>query len=122
MQAPPELQALGELQRNLGQGVMDAVFAAVNEPWKEVCLDLRLRPGQNSHVLLFQVTLVSGAVLPIRPSGEIITVLRDIAQTRGAFSREPWSGMKLVISQDGQCTVSFNYDPKGADDPNFLKG
>ena len=101
---------------------MDAVFAAVNDPWKEVCLEFRLRPGQTCHLMLFQVTLVSGVVVPIRPSAEIITALRDIVQMRGAFSQEPWSGMKLVIGEDGQCRVSFNYDPKCADDPNFLKG
>jgi hypothetical protein len=67
------------------------------------------------------VTLASGTLVPVMPSAEIMTVLRELVQLRGAFSQEPWSGMKLVITEDGQCKVSFNYDPKCGDDPNFLK-
>jgi hypothetical protein len=121
VQAPPELQAFGELQRKLSERVMDAVCAAVNDSWKEVCLEFRLRPGQTSHPMKFQVTLASGALVRVMPSAELMMAIREILQSRVAFSEEPWSGMKLIIGEDGQCRVSFNYDAKCADDPNFLK-
>jgi hypothetical protein len=89
VQAPPELQAFGQLQQRLGQGVMNAVWAAVNDPWKEVCLEFRVRPGQTSHPMLFQVTLASGKRVPVMPSAEIMTVLREMLPMRGAFSKEP---------------------------------
>ncbi len=122
MQAPPkELQAFGELQRKLAEGMMGAMAAALNQPWTAVCFEVRSRPGGTSHQVKLRVSLASGAVMPLMPTTESMIALKGIMQMRETLFQEPWFGMKLIITGDGQCRVEFNYDPKCVDDPAFLR-
>jgi hypothetical protein len=118
--ANKELEAFGALQRQLAQGVMSAVLSVVQQPWKELYLDVRARPGQIAHKSKLRVVLVSGGVISVAPPAAIAGVIADILQMRHLFE-QPWSGMKLTITCAGECNVHFDFDPKCADDPAFFK-
>ena len=119
--APKELEAFGALQRKLGQGLMDAVLAAVQKPWKEFYLDVRARPGQTSHSTKIRVVPVSGTPISVTPPPDVTITIIEILQMRDSCFDEAWSGMKVTISSEGECRVEFNYDPKCVDDPAFFK-
>ena len=119
--APKALEAFGALQRKLAQGVMDAVLTAVKKPWKEFYLDVRSRPGQTSHSTKLRVTPVSGSPISVTPPAGVTITIIEIVQMRDSFADEPWAGMKVTMSREGQCKVEFNYDPNCVDDPAFFK-
>jgi hypothetical protein len=106
--APSDLEAFGKLQRRLAEEVMNAVLVATSEPWKEACLSLRIPPDETSCSAELELTLSSGTVLPIEPSAESIGTIGQILRARGDLD-EPWSGMTLTVSRDGQCNVDFDY-------------
>jgi hypothetical protein len=106
--APKELESFGALQRQLAAGVMDTVHAIVQDPWSEVWLDLRVAPGGAPSGSL-KVKFPSGRAVPIKPSAELVATMKQVLKTRGAFSQEAWSGMRLIVSQDGRCNVDFDY-------------
>jgi len=119
--APKELEAFGALQRKLGQGVMDAVLDAVDKPWKELYLDVRAHPGQIANIMKLRVILASGTPISVTPPAEVATTIVEILQMRDTCFEEPWCGVKLTISSEGQCRVEFSYDPRCVNDPAFFK-
>lgn len=107
--APKELEALGRLQRKLAEEVMKAALGATGEPWKEACLSLRIPPGNTACSASLELTLASGSVLLVQPSTQVVGTIGQILQTRADLA-EPWFGMTLTISHEGQCNVHFDYD------------
>jgi hypothetical protein len=72
------------------------------------CLDLRVAPGGAPSGSL-KVKFPSARTVPIKPSAELVATMKQVLKMRDALSTEAWSGMRLILSQDGRCDVGFDY-------------
>ena len=117
-QAPKALEAFGTLQRHLGEATMQAVCDAVPTDWREVYLEMRSTPDGASRGMKLLVVNVAGEVLLLRPTASILDTLQKICEMRIQFS-PPWYGMRLAITNEGNCEVRFSPAPNCYDDPAF---
>jgi hypothetical protein len=118
LQAPKELEAFGQLQRQLGEATMQAVCDAVPEDWREVYVDMRSSPDGTSRGMKLLVVNAAREVLLLRPTPAILDTLQNICEMRAQFS-PPWYGMRLAMTSEGKCEVRFSPAANCYDDPAF---
>jgi hypothetical protein len=108
-QAPEILEAYGQLQRFLGQATMEAVHAAVTQPWREVHLEITTSPDGKTGSVRVRVVPESGAVTDIPLTQPIVSAAHEIWKLRSSGITPNWGAMRLLIASEGQCTVNFDY-------------
>jgi len=108
-QAPEVLEAYGQLQRFLGQATMEAVHAAVTEPWKEVLLEISAAADGKTSNTTLRVVPVSGAVIDAPVTRLVALAAQEVWNFRNSGITPDWKSMKLTVTSEGKCTVNFAY-------------
>lgn len=108
-QAPEILAAYGQLQRFLGQATMEAVHAAVPQPWKEVHLEISTSTDGKTGSVRVRVVPESSALIDVPLTPSIVSAAAEIWKFRNSSVTPNWRSMKLLITSEGQCTVNFDY-------------
>jgi hypothetical protein len=57
--------------------------------------------------------------LPVKPSAEVVATIQQLLKLRAALGAQAWSGMTLIVSQDGRCKVDIDYDEDRAGNPRL---
>jgi hypothetical protein len=103
------LEVYGKLQRSLAHATMAAAHGSVTRPWKEVHLEIAAAPDEKTCATKLRVVPVSGAPLDVSPTAPILAAAREIWNLRDSGITPDWKIMKLTITGEGRCTVSFAY-------------
>jgi hypothetical protein len=108
-QAPDVLEAYGQLQRFLAQATMEAVQAAVKQPWKEVLLEITASADANRCSTKLRAFPPAAPAIDVPLTEMVALAAQEIWETRTLGITPNWRAMTLKITSEGQCNVHFDY-------------
>jgi hypothetical protein len=109
----------------LFQEVGGLLFDAVNESmegrraWTRAVWDGRSPPKTRAFESKFCIEFPDGKVKRIFTPSRALSLVMDALRLRDKALADKWYGLKFTLSADGQCDITFDYDPQCYADPQF---
>jgi hypothetical protein len=115
-----ELIAFTEVLRNLAGSVSETADATFgSEGWQAVRLDVRWLPSGQATKFRLRAELPDGSTQDVRTSPDVDARVLDLTRVKGAVFPNEIYGALVEVTRDGDCEVTYNYDPDHANDPSF---
>jgi hypothetical protein len=105
-------ETLDEAQSDLIHRILDCAIAAVEEEWTDLAVSYWIE-GDQSAVMNSCLVSEDGAVKErgFVASDELDELLRELHAHLVDAGQEPFTKCRLHATADGQCEVSYDYEP-----------
>jgi hypothetical protein len=116
MATETQIADFGRMIKQFSSAMLEAIEAESKPGWQFAYLDIRSAPDGSYRDVKLRVVQPDGIAHSVQTTNVMNQIEYQIFQSK--FS-PPWYGLKLEVTREGNCKVTFNYDPQCCEDETF---